>query len=140
MSVLSGQRRCLLDIGLVEWLSAEKILTFHRFYRGSPDIRETDPGVRATAFSIQSYLSRYSDGGKIADLPFQLEISSAALCRWNRNSDLGEDFVTFQRGSEKRHKKFLYRNISLPIWSGRDDLCIEREHGRRVIVGRVSVG
>jgi hypothetical protein len=85
-------------------------------------------------------LRRHAHDGEVSHLAFQFDIRTAAASGRRRDTDFGQDFISMQRGGEEVGKKLGDWYRAFAIEASRHNLSPQGEEGRRVIVGRVSMG
>lgn len=98
LSFLGSELRSLRDSCFVELFPAQEFFSPCRPDGSSTDIGEADAHPLARTTAIDRQLRGRSGGGKIADLAFQLEVSSTASLRRDRNADLGHDLAVIELG------------------------------------------
>ena len=94
----------------------------------------------ADASRIDAYLRCHAHDGEVPDLPFQFDICSSAAGCWGRDTDGCENFLRTQRRGEEIGEELGNWNNTLAIETDGHDLSPQGEHGRRVVVGWISMG
>src|SRR5437588_1984799 len=90
---------------------------------------------------VQRYIGGDTSDGIVANLALKLEIRSTAMLSRGWNTNLRQDFVRAQCRLEGRvGKELVDGDDALAVWARRYDLRSQRQHGRGMIVGGISVG
>src|SRR4029450_10768616 len=137
---LSRELSRLRDAVLVQALALEKSLGLVRLQWCGTNICQTNPGACTDARSINGHLRRHANDGEVSDLAFQFDVRSATASGGSRDTDLCQNFIRTERGGEEIGKELGDWNGALALEASSHDLSFQGEEGRRVIVGRVSMG
>jgi hypothetical protein len=139
LRLFCGKLRRLTDLPLIDYFADQDSFRPDGFDRCRADIGTSNPCSATNSASIQGHLGGDAHSGKVAYFPFQFKVNASTARGWNRNPDFGQNFAVFQSGGENGEKKTGDRYRSLAALPGGDDFRAQRQHGGRVIVGRISM-
>src|SRR5262249_36210379 len=123
----------------VERLSVEKRFGLGRFQGSEANICQADARARARARSRERDLRGNARGRVIADLSLELQISTPARLRRNRDPYLLEDLVWLKRGCEQGGEEAVNRDFAFATRPYRDHRSSQRNHRGRMVVRGIAV-
>src|SRR5215469_2445214 len=100
LSFISCQLASLPDGCFIELLTAQERFRLACLHRCRPYVGQSNAGLLARPVGVQSHLSRYGGGSKVADLALQFEVGASTSRRWQGDTNLGHDFIRLQRCGE----------------------------------------
>ncbi len=90
--------------------------------------------------ALQRDLDGHPGNGVVPNLTLELHVGRSAVSRRLRHLELDEHLVGRQGGLERVHQEVVDGDSSAAARSFYDRVSPQREHGRRMVVGRIGVG